>query len=149
MKYKGFEVPKHLEPYFEDAIATVHVAEVVHTHENNRLRAARELADYLEVRIFNLTNQQVDDWMMFNLGLERAHNAYRKVKNEEQAEIQRQEWVRDNTCPYCKTVVLLQTRPDALGRSCQDCRDAYEALRVDKLKTAARLKALNEVLNNA
>lgn len=143
MKYKGFEVPKYLQPYFEDAIATVHSAEVIYEHESNRFRASRELADYLDVNVHEVSNQQIDNWMMFMLGLERANNAYKKDKNEEQNKAKRLEWERDNTCPYCATVIALPNIPHTLGKSCQDCRDVYEALRVDKLKTAARLKALN------
>lgn len=143
-------VPARLAPYFNDV--DVHPAEVIHTHELNKLRATRELAEYKStdkhpVSVLEVTEAEVTDWMIHVLALERANNAYRREANKEEERIKREAWKKEQTCPYCKQVdATVAIQPDGHGKMCQDCRDVLETMRIDQLKTKERVKALGEAM---
>lgn len=147
---RNYPVPARLAPYFNDVV--VHEAEVIYTHESNKLRAAAELARYKStdkrpVTSLEIGEAELTDWMVHSLALERANHAYLAEVHKEEERIQREAQKKQQTCSYCKQVdASVSILADGYGMMCQDCRDVLRAMRIDKLKTKERVKALEGLL---
>lgn len=148
-----FPIPEVLKPYYEEALKSVHPLEVTASHELNRFAAERRLNKYKTEttgdKFPQSSENEVNAFMMHEKAIEKATLAYRRIEHEKQAKLDRSIWLSNNTCPYCGQVENLNVRyvgGVSIGRCCQDCHEVAESMRIEKLKTKERIKALGAIL---